>query len=227
MTSTVHTRPAGITRSTGAPRQGGAALTIGLILLVLLTLLGVTALRTTGLEERMAGHTRDRLMAFQAAEAALREGEAYLTNAVVGPFNHMAPHASGLYMPRVPGTDFTVPAAESCAVGATKCRPWWDILAWTAADSAEYGDPASTADDIAGVAQQPRYIIEDVSGAVNCTQPGFCKNIELPSAAGGSIKFGPVADVGVYRVTARGVGAQTDGAGNPLSVVVLQGNYRR
>lgn len=206
----------------GSSHQGGAALVIGLILLVLLTMLGVTAMRTTSLEERMAGHTRDHALAFQAAEAALRAGESYLNSVVVGPFNNVAPHTSGFYMPRVPGTTFTVP--ESC-IG--KCRPWWEILAWSSADSREYGDTASTADDIPGVARQPRYIIEDISGTVTCAQPGFCQNIELPSTPGGSVKFGPVSDAGLYRVTARGVGGQTDDAGNPTTVVFVQGIYRR
>lgn len=199
-----------------ASTQAGAALITGLIILVLMSLIGITALRTTGLEERMAGHTRDRNLAFQAAEAALRNAEGYLTNPVVGPFNNKAPHASGLYEPRVPNPDFTSP--ETCT--DTACRPWWDILDWDASDSAAYSGA------IAGVSQQPRYIIEDVSGSVKCLASG-CENVPPQSTPGGSVKFGAVPDVGMYRVTARGVGAQTDGAGNPLAVVVLQGYYKR
>ena len=57
-------------------RQNGAALVTGLIFLVILTLLGVTAMQTSIMEERMAGNARDRNIAFQAAEAALRNAEA-------------------------------------------------------------------------------------------------------------------------------------------------------
>lgn len=53
-------------------RQRGATLVVGMILMVLLTLLGLTAMGTSLLEERMAGNARDRIRAFQAAEAALR-----------------------------------------------------------------------------------------------------------------------------------------------------------
>jgi Tfp pilus assembly protein PilX len=52
------------------------ALIISLILLLLLTLISVSAMKTSSLEERMAGNDRDRNMAFQEAEAALRAGEA-------------------------------------------------------------------------------------------------------------------------------------------------------
>lgn len=58
--------------------QSGAALIVALIFLVILTLLGITAATVTGLEERMAGNTRDRDLAFESAEAAMRDGEARL-----------------------------------------------------------------------------------------------------------------------------------------------------
>jgi type IV pilus assembly protein PilX len=55
--------------------QSGAVLAISLIILLLLTLIGITAAQVTGLEEKMAGNLRDRNLAFQAAETALRAGE--------------------------------------------------------------------------------------------------------------------------------------------------------
>lgn len=67
-------------RSTAQPigrrrRQSGAVLIIGLILLVVLTLLGVQGMRTNLAQERMAFNVKERNLAFQAAEAALRAGE--------------------------------------------------------------------------------------------------------------------------------------------------------
>ena len=56
-------------------KQHGVALAIALILLVIMTLLGLSGVRTVGLEEKMASNTYDRSLAFQAAEAALRAGE--------------------------------------------------------------------------------------------------------------------------------------------------------
>ncbi|MFD2192193.1 pilus assembly PilX family protein [Pistricoccus aurantiacus] len=58
--------------------QAGAALVVGLIFLMLMTMLGLSAMQSTVLQERMAGNLRDHEMAFQAAEAALRKGEGEL-----------------------------------------------------------------------------------------------------------------------------------------------------
>lgn len=55
--------------------QRGAALIIGLIMLLILTLLGVTAISNVTLQERMASSLMDRNLAFQAAEMALRRAE--------------------------------------------------------------------------------------------------------------------------------------------------------
>lgn len=71
-----------------ARRQSGAALIVSLILLLIMTLIGVTAMRGTILEERMAGGMQDQNRAFQAAEAALRVGEDELQGAVVPTFNN-------------------------------------------------------------------------------------------------------------------------------------------
>lgn len=52
--------------------QNGVTLIVALIFLAIMSLLGVTVAQTTQLEERMAGNTRDRDLAFQATEAALK-----------------------------------------------------------------------------------------------------------------------------------------------------------
>jgi type IV pilus assembly protein PilX len=56
--------------------QQGAALAISLILLVVMTLLGLSSVRTIGQQEKMTSHAVDRSLVYQFAEAALREGEA-------------------------------------------------------------------------------------------------------------------------------------------------------
>ncbi|WP_197039167.1 pilus assembly PilX family protein [Guyparkeria halophila] len=55
--------------------QTGSALVIGLIILLVMTIIGVTTMQTTLLQEKMTGSLRDGDLAFQAAEAALREAE--------------------------------------------------------------------------------------------------------------------------------------------------------
>jgi type IV pilus assembly protein PilX len=59
----------------GLPSERGVALIVGLIILAVLSLIGVAAFTISTQEERMAGNSRDRIRAFQAAEAALRECE--------------------------------------------------------------------------------------------------------------------------------------------------------
>ncbi|UHQ19276.1 PilX N-terminal domain-containing pilus assembly protein [Lysobacter sp. KIS68-7] len=56
--------------------QRGIALIVVLILLVVMSMLAIVSLRGTLLEERMSSNMTDRSLSFQAAEAALREGEA-------------------------------------------------------------------------------------------------------------------------------------------------------
>ncbi|MGH8076520.1 MAG: pilus assembly PilX family protein [Lysobacter sp.] len=56
--------------------QRGVALLVVLMLLLVMTLLGLASLRGTLLEERMSASVFDRGLMFQAAESALRQGEA-------------------------------------------------------------------------------------------------------------------------------------------------------
>jgi type IV pilus assembly protein PilX len=60
--------------------QSGAVLIVSLIMLLLMTIIGIAGMRTTVLEEKMAGNLGDLNVAFEAAESALREGEVWLTN---------------------------------------------------------------------------------------------------------------------------------------------------
>lgn len=55
--------------------QRGAILIIAMIMLLLLTIIGLSSMRGTSLQESMAGNMRDSSLALQAAEAALRKGE--------------------------------------------------------------------------------------------------------------------------------------------------------
>lgn len=63
-------------------RQSGVILVISMIMLLMLTIIGLTGTQVTGLEEKMAYNTRDHNLALQAAEAALRGGEAQIETIV-------------------------------------------------------------------------------------------------------------------------------------------------
>jgi type IV pilus assembly protein PilX len=59
--------------------QRGAALVIAMLILLMLSSLGVAMFRSFGLQERIAGNTREKQHAFQAAQSALQFGEWWLT----------------------------------------------------------------------------------------------------------------------------------------------------
>jgi type IV pilus assembly protein PilX len=59
--------------------QSGVVLIISLVMLLLLSIIGISGMAVTILEEAMAANHRDRNLAFQAAEAALRAGERKIT----------------------------------------------------------------------------------------------------------------------------------------------------
>ncbi len=62
-------------RFTAPTRQSGVSLIVSLVLLVIVTLLALGSLRGVVLQARMSGTTTDRSLAFEAAEAALRDAE--------------------------------------------------------------------------------------------------------------------------------------------------------
>jgi type IV pilus assembly protein PilX len=118
--------------------QKGIVLVVSLIMLLLLTLLGVSGMKSTILEEKMAGNYKDKNMAFQSAEAALRAGETYLRTTVTLPLFDGA--TTGLYQPTT--------------TGASR----WDTVTWSDA-----GQVIAYAGTLSDVADAPNYIIEELA----------------------------------------------------------------
>lgn len=133
--------------------QRGSVLVIALIMLLLLTMLGVSGMRGTGLEERMAGNMRDQHLAFQAAEAALRGAEDQLSPLVVRPIGCAE------------GSTCTAYAAGTFPSLADKDHDWW------LDNATDYGDPDSK--DIDEVSADPRYVIEEQSFIRDSLTTGF------------------------------------------------------
>jgi len=61
-----------------AKKQQGVVLIVALVLLLVLTVAGISAIRLANVEERMTGNFGDRNVAFQAAEGALRQAEQFI-----------------------------------------------------------------------------------------------------------------------------------------------------
>lgn len=122
-------------------RQRGAVLVISLIMMLLLTLIGVTAMQVTTMEERMAGNLLDQNRSFQAAEAALREGEAGLWALTAEP----ATCSDG---------DCGIWAKDAITEGGEPVDPSQKSTSWWTAEAQTYSG------SIPGVAAAPRYVVE-------------------------------------------------------------------
>lgn len=167
-----------------AYRQRGAALVISLMILIVMTLIGITGMSTSSLEEKMAGNSRDRALAFQAAEAALREAEGYYEGTIVSIGAAFDGTNAGLY-----------PAGSSPDI--------YDDATW--ANSRTYSGA------IDGVAEQPAYIIEllgevgDTSDDLNVSNYGESSGVgDLMAARVTARGVGGTDDTEVFLQTTYG-----------------------
>lgn len=98
--------------------QEGVALFVSLIFLLLLTIVGVSSMKSATLQEKMAGNTRFKTITFQYAEAGLREGEGFIAN-----LNNSAALAA---CATCSGNDCRTPDFENAAVqnGSSVCGLW-------------------------------------------------------------------------------------------------------
>ena len=133
----------------------------GLIFLVVLTLISVTAARMSSLEERMSGNMRDRSLAMQAAEMALRDAERDIrggagitrTPAISGLTNFDSACTAGLC--------YNGPAGTANGTQNWITTPVWSVVNMTAAPSVAYGTNTGATGNVA-LSAQPRYIIEGI-----------------------------------------------------------------
>lgn len=99
--------------------QRGAILVVSLLLLLVMTVLALTASQATRMQERMAGNARDLDLAFQAGEAGLRAAETRIDGRV-------AP--KGLSLAACSDRDTCDVEAREGAVEdfESQTRQWWD-----------------------------------------------------------------------------------------------------
>ncbi|WP_374510941.1 PilX N-terminal domain-containing pilus assembly protein [Niveibacterium sp.] len=191
-------------------RQRGATLVVSLILLVMITMLALSTMRTSTMEERMSRFSREQSLAFQAAESALKDAEIE--------FSPNGGERSGLINK---GLGF-VPDCEASGTGspdrrfrglcqmATSGDPAWKSVDWAKATS--YGTfrrvagvaptPLPSDGSPNSVAQQPRYIVEYWPMA--------------QEIGTGSLQFMR------YRITAQGFGPNVDVQSWVQSILVRQ-----
>jgi len=132
--------------------ERGSVLVTGMVMLLLLTLMGVAAMQGANLQERMAGNLEQYDLAFQAAEAGLRDAEAWLSG--IDPLPDFD-GTGGCYVPANPDAP-----------------PQWKIEGrWDDGDGARSCQGEGFAED------PPRYIVEymatiDTGGNDDVSFPG-------------------------------------------------------
>lgn len=180
-------------------RQRGVVLITAVMFLVVLTILAISMMKTTILEERMVASSRDWNNAFQAAESALRDAELELKNGtrISGQTGFAALCSSSSSLKK---EGLCQPNLCTNTASGGDCVPIWVHLAtvqndvgWkngsTPSKSVGYG-AITGATAIPGLGAQPRYIVE-----------------VLTVPPGASIKIG--SSTYLYRVTAVGFGVNT------------------
>lgn len=119
--------------------QRGVTLVIVLLLLLVVTILGLTAMRGTVMQERMSGNSASRAIAFQLAEGVLREVEADLAESPTRPV--------------MPGAGCS---AGYCAMATGGAASAWETAGfWTTAG----GYATSTLQQTGNI---QRYVVEDM-----------------------------------------------------------------
>lgn len=178
--------------------QRGVALVVALILLVVATLIGLSGVRGTNLQERMSANMYDRSLAFQRAEAALRAAEAAITSnwqiATLGGVD--CSPTSGVICTSMPANTFTGTSAN-----------------WIAVDAAHDVNDTKTPGT-------PQYFIQFMGTGTSQNTLGLEANADYANY-GNSY---PPDNVAFYRITARSSAPSETG---DRSIVVLQSTVKR
>jgi type IV pilus assembly protein PilX len=181
----------------GKSRQSGTALITSLLLLLVLTVLGIVMMRTSVMQERMAGNTRDLNMALQGGEAGLRYGEAIIAALPSSP--------TPIPSPAVPCTVICDIGVLPMAIADLAQFDWTNVN--NATKYGQGGVPASLSGAAGSgmLSEEPRYAIEYV---------GF-----IPNGAEAATTWGDGRVV--FQVTSRSTG------GSGMTNTVVRSTYAR
>lgn len=181
----------------------GSTLIVGLIMLLMLTIVGIAGTRETLMQEKMAGSARDRDIALQSAEAALRAGEAELQGVSPPDFTN----SYGLY---------EMMDREDANGNAMTEQAFWRAWGWVNEDSVAFTG------DLDNVTVQPRYVIEELASALSEDVGSDTTGTTSSQVSAVDLQSGEFfSNTKDYRVTAAGWGASGDAS------VILQTTFRR
>lgn len=157
--------------------QRGVALIVSLILLIIITVIGLAAIRNTTLQEKMASNLQDRQIALQNSEAALRIAQGLLQANSATIWRNC--------------TDASTQCDSNPSAQATVANAWQTVPTGTGANQYTAGSNA---------AGQPQYVIEDM-GMWNDRRTALGPQQTANSAQYGAAAVAPTAHF--YRITAR------------------------
>lgn len=160
--------------------QSGVVLIVGLIMVLLLSIIAMAAIRSSGLQEAMAGNMRDHNIAFQAAESALSGGESIIDQNKIT----LAPTCNGI-----------VCIKERAPANSV------NLFSYTALK--EIAGAKVTAYGLKNVNSQPVYIVEELTRFSNAVGEGSAL-----TEASSPTNF--ISEKQPYRVTAVGLGMSED-----------------
>ena len=175
--------------------QGGMSLFPALMFLLVLAVIGVSALNSTLMQEKMVSNTKDTNVAFQAAEAGLRDAEVDVVKNIGAGTVFSSSCSNGLCTP-----PSTWPTPTSMDISKA--------IDWTNTGLTRSYGVYTASPSLVGVAAQPQYVIERLS--------------TLPVGPGGSAALGiapPNSGGSAYRLTVLATGLR------PETRVILQSTY--
>lgn len=192
-------------------RQRGAVLIVALLFLVILTMLGLTAMSGTTMEERMSGNTRDINVALQAAEAALRDARRDINRRPLTGLGREMP----IPMFGQAGAEGT---CNNTALGIGLCRPLPYVEAQHPVMPASLDFGAQPRVEYGRFTGAPpiRATVEGTRNRALSTQPQYLIELFCIYMPGQGSLDDRYAACNIYRITARGFGV------NPNSQVTLQ-----
>jgi type IV pilus assembly protein PilX len=174
-------------------RQSGVVLIVSMIMLVILMLIATTGMQVNSMEEKMAGNMRDKDLAFQAAESALRAAESSLDPPATLPTFSVS-GTNGFY-------DLSVVSSSPIDIksdDSLKSDSFWRTGTNTDSTSTDTSTTVakSTINSLGNEIEAPQYIIEKLPALPSCTSQ--CQPYRITVRATGGSKNSVVILQSVY-----------------------------
>ncbi|MFL9881354.1 PilX N-terminal domain-containing pilus assembly protein [Herbaspirillum rhizosphaerae] len=182
-------------------RQSGASLLIALIMLIVVMLLGVTAARMSLMNEKSSRSDRDRQIAFEAAEAALRDAELDLS---AGSAHSANVRGQMDAFPALPGRCHeSGPFAGLCRAGNTPLWASFNMLAPTPwIDYGRYSAQHFPYGAASLAARPPRYLIELITVGKSAASASAVQRLRVTAVGFGSRESTQVVLQSIYTIHA-------------------------